>query len=315
MKKCLYIFILFKVIYNNDLVYWLCENSKGCKEENTVLFSCVNEEYAFKLKPQICTKLGGQISHYFCDNYVSPYENFTIEKCSPSERRGCSFLKCFNGKGILRSIYECSLDGTTNHLHHTYFSHFLISNYGELKKHINFSIPTDLANYDNGELVCAFKTFQDLIDYLVWTVKGKFVYSWGGGHKKDFYGPTKGTNYNNKCINDVNVVGFDCSGLVLYMLKMLGNNIKMNGANCESMYQLGKKLGLIKSSNEIKAGDVLLFGSENRKSHTAIAISNSMALEAFKHYEDCTGIPILTRKISDITNIYKNRKVWVVDFL
>jgi hypothetical protein len=71
------------------------------------------------------------------------------------------------------------------------------------------------------------------------------------------------------------------------------------------MYQLGKKLGLIKSSDEIKAGDVLLFGSEDRKSHTAIAISNSMALEAFKHYEDCTGIPILTRKISDIINVAK----------
>jgi hypothetical protein len=89
----------------------------------------------------------------------------------------------------------------------------------------------------------------------------------------------------------------------------------MNGANCESMYQLGKKLGLTKPSNEIKAGDVLLFGSEEHKSHTAIAISNSMSLEAFKHNDDCTGIPIQTRKISDITNMYKNKKVWVVDFL
>jgi hypothetical protein len=92
------------VIFNDDLIYWICGNTKGCKEEVTTLFSCVSEEYAFKLKPQICTKLGGQISHYFCDNYVSPYENFTIEKCSPSERRGCSFLKCFNGKGILRNL-------------------------------------------------------------------------------------------------------------------------------------------------------------------------------------------------------------------
>ena len=315
MKKFIYIFILLKVICNDDLIYWVCGNTKGCKEEDTILYSCVYEEYAFKLKPQICTKLGGQVSHFFCDNYISPYENFTIQKCSPSERRGCSFLKCFGGKGILRSIYECSLDGTTNHLKHTYFSHYLLSNYKELKKYIDFGIPKDLANFDNGELVCAFKTYQDLVDYLVWTVKNKFVYSWGGGHKKDFYGPTKGTDYNTECKNDVNVVGFDCSGLVLYMLKMLGNNIKMNGVNCESMYQLGKKLGLTKSSNEIKAGDVLLFGSEDHKSHTAIAISNSMALEAYKHYDDCTGIPIQTRKISDITNSYKNKKVWVVDFL
>jgi len=315
MKKFLYIFIVFKVISKDDFIYWNCESSKGCKEEDYLLMGCAYEEYAFKLNPEICTKLGGQITHYFCDNYISPKENFTIQKCSPSERRGCSFLKCFNGKGIIRSINECSLDGIINHNNHTYFSHFLISNYKELKKFIDFDIPEELANYDNGELVCAFETYQDLIDYLVWTVKNKFVYSWGGGHKPDFYGPTKGT-YNTECENDVNVVGFDCSGLVLYMLKMLGNNIKMNGANCESMYQLGKRLGLTKPSNEkIKAGDVLLFGSENHKSHTAIAISNIMALEAYRLKEHNCSSPIQTRKISEITNIYKNKEFWVVDFL
>ena len=315
MKKFLYIFIVFKVISKDDFIYWNCESSKGCKEEDYLLMGCAYEEYAFKLNPEICTKLGGQVTHYFCDNYISPKENFTIQKCSPSERRGCSFLKCFNGKGIIRSINECSLDGTINHNNHTYFSHFLISNYKELKNLIDFDIPQELANYDNGELVCAFETYQDLIDYLVWTVKNKFVYSWGGGHKPDFYGPTKGTDYNTDCKNDVNVVGFDCSGLVLYMLKMLGNNIKMNGANCQTMYQLGKRLGLIKSSNKIKPGDVLLFGSEEHKSHTAIAISNITALEAYKHNDDCTGIPIQTRNISDIINSYLNKKIWVVDFL
>lgn len=78
---------------------------------------------------------------------------------------------------------------------------------------------------------------------------------------------------------------------------------------------IGEKLGLIKPSNEIKGGDVLLFCSENHKSHTAIDISDSMALEAYKHNDDCTGIPIQTRSISDIKNIYENKKVWVVDFL
>ena len=314
MKNILYIFILLNALCNDDFIYWSCENSKGCKEEDTLLMGCGSEEYAFKLEPEICKKLGGQVTHYFCDNYISPSQNFTVEKCSPSERRGCSFLKCFNGKGILRPLYEFILDGNTNNIQYTYFSHFLISNYGELKKYINFDIPKDLVNYDNGEVVCAFKTYQDLIDYLVWTVKNKFVYSWGGGHqKKDFYGPTIGTKDN--CENDINVVGFDCSGLVLYMLKMLGNNIKMNNVNCEIMYQLGKKLGLLKSSEEIKPGDVLLFGTEDRKSHTAMAISHDMALEAYKHYDNCTGIPIQTRNISSITNIYNNKKVWVVDFL
>ena len=40
-----------------------------------------------------------------------------------------------------------------------------------------------------------------------------------------------------------------------------------------------------------------------------------MALEAYKHYDDCTGMPIQTRAISNIVNSYLNKKVWVVDFL
>ena len=317
MKKYILISILLTVICDDNFIYWLCENPNGCKDEDTLLMGCEVEEYVFKLEPQICKRLGGQVTHYFCDNYfdIECAECTNVEACSPSKRRGCSYLKCFNGKGILRSINECSVDGTTNHIHYSFFPHFLLSNYERLKKYIDFNIPKELANYDNGDVVCAFKTYQDLIDYLVWTVKNKFVYSWGGGHEKDFYGPTKGTDYNNDCTNDVNVVGFDCSGLVLYMLKMLGNNIKMNGANTEAMYQLGKKLGLMKSSSNIKAGDVLLFGSETRKSHTAIAISSTMALEAYKHYDDCTGMPIQTRAISNIVNSYLNKKVWVVDFL
>ena len=85
---------------------------------------------------------------------------------------------------------------------------------------------------------------------------------------------------------------------------MLGNNIKMNGANCEKMYQLGKKLGLTKSRSEIKAGDVLLFGSESHKDHTAIDISNNTALEAYRLKKHNCSAPIQTRKISDIINMY-----------
>jgi len=146
MKKFLYIFIVFKVISKDYFIYWNCESSKGCKEEDYLLMGCIYEEYAFKLNPEIYTKLGGQITNYFCDNYISHTENFTIQKCSPSERRDCSFLKYFNGKGIIRSIKECYLDGTINHNNYAYFSHFLISNYKELKELIDFDIPPELSN-------------------------------------------------------------------------------------------------------------------------------------------------------------------------
>lgn len=315
----LYLFSLFGIFFIKcdvfNFIYWQCNNSeKGCKEEDTILANCMEEEYVFKLNPQICQKLGGQVTHYFCDNYISPSENFTLEKCSVSERRGCSFLKCFNNKGIIRTPFECTVDGTTNHMKHIYFPHYLIDNYERLKTYIDFGIPNELSSNDNGEVVCAFETQQDLMEYLIWTVEGKFVYSWGGGHEKNFYGPTKGTTYKNKCPNDINVVGFDCSGLVLYMLKMLGNNIKMNGGNCNYIYELGQKLGLEKTKDNIKLGDVLLFGDNSTKVHTVIAIDNVYALEAPSHNKDCTGKPIQRSKISDLLINHSNN-VWVIDFL
>lgn len=165
-------------------------------------------------------------------------------------------------------------------------------------------------------IVCSFETQNDLIDYLVWTVKDKFVYTYGGGHALDFYGrPSKGTA--EKCPNDVNVLGFDSSGLVLYMLKMLGNKANLGDLDCQKMYEIGKSLGLINSEDSIKAGDVLLFGNDEYKYHAAIAISRTEALESYRHYEDenCTGMPILTRPIRKIRILYKNEKVYVIDFL
>ena len=238
LKKCLLYFLIFFIIKSDsDFIYWLCENSaKGCKGQNMVLAGCEKEEYVYKLKPSICRSSGGQVTHYFCDNYISPSENFTLQKCSVAEERGCSFIRCFNNKGIIRNNFECTVDGTTNHMKHIYFPHFLISNYQRLKSLINFGIPNGLSSYDDGNLICAFENKKDLIEYLAWTVENKFVYSWGGGHNANFYGPTTGTSTGTDCKNDVNIVGFDCSGLVLYMLKMLGNNIKMNGRNCQQMY-------------------------------------------------------------------------------
>ena len=157
---------------------------------------------------------------------------------------------------------------------------------------------------------------KDLIDYLVWTVKDRFVYTYGGGHASDYYGrPSKGTA--EKCPNDVNVIGFDSSGLALYMLKMLGNRVNLGDSDCQKMYEIGERLGLVNSDDSIKAGDVLLFGNDEYKSHAAIAISRTEALEAYRHYEDenCTGMPILTRPISEIRRLYKNGKVYVIDFL
>ena len=261
---------------------------------------CCNEEiYSFKLNTTKCEELNGEIDFYMCDNYIEEDQEFTVEACSPSELRGCSNIPCFNGKGMIRVILECKEEGGDfSHIKHIYYPHYR-KYYYNIKQYINFGIPQQLNIYDNGDTVCSFEEQKDLIDYLVWTVKDKFVYTYGGGHASDYYGrPSKGTA--EKCPNDVNVIGFDSSGLVLYMMKMLGNKVNLGGSDCQKIYEIGKGLGLvITSENSIKAGDVLLFGNDEYKSHAAIAISRTEALEAYRHYEDenCTGMPILTRPI------------------
>ena len=314
--------LLFKIIYNtsysfsNSTSYWLCELENGCENQNLAIVGCNRERYSFKLNTTKCEEINGNIDYYFCDNYIEENQEFTIEACSPSELRGCSRISCFNGKGLIRHILDCKVDGGDfSHIKHKYYPHYQ-NNYYIIKQYIDFGIPKQLNIHDYGKIVCSFETQNDLIDYLVWTVKDKFVYTYGGGHASDFYGrPSKGTA--EKCPNDVNVIGFDSSGLVLYMLKMLGNKVNLGDSDCQKMYEIGKSLGLINSDDSIKAGDVLLFGNDEYKYHAAIAISRTEALEAYRHYEDenCTGMPILTRPISEIRRLYKNEKVYVIDFL
>jgi len=216
---------------------------------------------------------------------------------------------------MIKNTLDCKIDNEDlYHIKYKYYPQY--QNYKIIKKYIDFGIPPQFYSYNNRKNVCSFKTLDDLISYLVWTVKDKFVYTYGGGHASDFYGrPSKGTA--DKCPNDSNVIGFDSSGLVLYMMKMLGNKVNLGGSDCQKMYEIGKRLGLVKSEDSIKAGDALLFGSDGYKYHAAFAISRTMALEAYRHYEDenCTGIPILTRPIDKIRRLYKNERVYVVDFL
>ena len=242
MKKII-ILLLFKIIYNdiiqNITNYWLCELENGCEYQILTLIGCDEEIYIFKLNTTKCEEINGTIDYYFCDNYIEENQKFTVEACSPSKLRGCSNLSCFNGKGLIRHIFECNVDGGDfSHIRHKYYPHYQ-NNYNIIKKYIDFGIPQQLNSHHQGEIVCSFETQKDLIDYLVWTIKDKFVYTYGGGHASDFYGrPSKGTA--EKCPNDVNVIGFDSSGLVLYMLKMLGNKVNLGDSDCQKMYEIGR---------------------------------------------------------------------------
>ena len=317
MKK-LFFLLLLKIINNfeNEEMYVKCTKIEGCSRWPLSVVGCKKDFHSFKLNTTKCEEIKGIVDYFFCDNYVEENQKFTVEACSPSQERGCSNIPCFNGKGMIRSITDCKEEGgDLSHIKHKYYPYYY--NYSIIKEYIDFGIPPELKYYANkGKIVCSFETQKDLIEYLVWTVKDKFVYVYGGGHASDFYGrPSKGTA--EKCPNDVNVIGFDSSGLVLYILKMLGNRVNLGGSDCQKIYKIGERLDLVNSEDSIKAGDILLFGNDENKSHAAIAISRTEALEAYRYYEDenCTGMPILTRPIDEIRRLYKNGKVYVIDFL
>ena len=317
MKK-LFFLLLLKIINNfeNEEMYVKCTKIEGCSRWPLSVVGCKKDFHSFKLNTTKCEEIKGIVDYFFCDNYVEENQKFTVEACSPSQDRGCSNIPCFNGKGMIRSITDCKEEGgDLSHIKHKYYPYYY--NYSIIKEYIDFGIPPELKYYANkGKIVCSFETQKDLIEYLVWTVKDKFVYVYGGGHASDFYGrPSKGTA--EKCPNDVNVIGFDSSGLVLYILKMLGNRVNLGGSDCQKIYKIGERLDLVNSEDSIKVGDILLFGNDENKSHSAIAISRTEALEAYRYYEDenCTGMPILTRPIDEIRRLYKNGKVYVIDFL
>ena len=99
------------------------------------------------------------------------------------------------------------------------------------------------------------------------------------------------------------------------MLKMLGNKVNLGGSIVKKCMKL-KALGLFESEDSIKPVDVHLFGNDEYKSHAAIAISRTKALKAYRHYEDenCAGMLILTRPISEIRRLYKMGKYILLIF-
>jgi len=309
--------LLLKVIANveDEDMYYRCSRRDGCDNLYINLVGCDEELHSFKLNTTKCKELNGVIDYYFCNDYIKTGQNFTLEACSPSELRGCSNISCFNGKGILRDILDCeSENGTLSHIIHKYYPHYT-QNYSLIKERINFGIPQQLSIYDKGKIVCGFKKQEDLIDYLVWTVKGKYMYTYGGGHDPIYYGrPSKGTG--EKCPNDANVIGFDSSGLILYMMKMMDNKVYLGGLDSQNLQEIGKRLGCGKSENNINAGDILFFVNNKNNIHAAFAISKTMFLEAYRPpNEGCKGIPITARSISEISQLYKNEKVYAIDFL
>ena len=88
-------------------------------------------------------------------------------------------------------------------------------------------------------------------------------YSWGGGNAA---GPSKGID------SGANIVGFDCSGLVLYSFAGVGIRLPHYSG---SQYNLGRKI----PSAQMRRGDVIFYGPGGSQ-HVTIYLGDGQMLEA-----------------------------------
>ncbi|MFN3006438.1 NlpC/P60 family peptidoglycan endopeptidase RipA [Mycolicibacterium wolinskyi] len=88
-------------------------------------------------------------------------------------------------------------------------------------------------------------------------------YSWGGGNAA---GPSRGID------SGAGTVGFDCSGLMLYMFAGVG--IKLDHYS-GSQYNAGRKV----PSSQMRRGDMIFYGP-NASQHVAMYLGNGQMLEA-----------------------------------
>ncbi|ETB30836.1 peptidase M23, partial [Mycobacterium avium subsp. paratuberculosis 10-5975] len=88
-------------------------------------------------------------------------------------------------------------------------------------------------------------------------------YSWGGGNAA---GPSKGID------SGANIVGFDCSGLVLYSFAGVGIKLPHYSG---SQYNLGRKI----PSSQMRRGDVIFYGPGGSQ-HVTIYLGDGQMLEA-----------------------------------
>lgn len=97
-------------------------------------------------------------------------------------------------------------------------------------------------------------------------------YSWGGG---DWKGPTKGID------QDTNVVGFDCSGLMVYAFNQ--DNVTLPHSSQQIWNDNDRSNTLFRDPNSLQPGDMIFLGHHrdpNEIYHVALYIGNGAIVEA-----------------------------------
>lgn len=249
-----------------------------------------------------------QGSFYICSSFEGKPQTHPCDKA-------CCNMKCMKGKGelVLNHYSEkCSLDIYKSKEFLLIISMYFDNFSSDFNKAIGIIDDNFIYNDEEGIFIgnkilcsdwsmcdysCHFNSKEDLLNGLAYIMEGKFIYSYGGGHSPK--GPTKGTIYNsnNKIIDDSNIIGFDCSGLVMFLLYNSGydlSQLNLSKTNAQGLYNFAKNKKIIKNPDDsIVNGNVLFYGKdENSIHHVSIALENGKMIEAYGHDSNGNGLPI-----------------------
>lgn len=134
---------------------------------------------------------------------------------------------------------------------------------------------------------------QKLLDAAVAEVG--LPYAWGGGNAK---GPTRGICQAGAASNDCNIVGFDCSGLMVYAYAQVGITLPRTAAQ---QWQATRGRTVVPRGGDLaqaQPGDLVFFsgsdGTLDSPGHVGIYIGNGQMINAPQSGENVKVVSITT---------------------
>ena len=252
------------------------------------------------LSKEECLYVNGEweeIEPINCEN-----KGFTSNK----EKIGiCCNMKCLSRNGIIKVELEnskiCNYNNNTESFYgfkdYSSFNDDFLNNIGYTDINNEYMTFKNLTNNKEiSSVLCSFPTKQNFLKGLSLNMNDSFNYILGGGTKD---GPTR---KDNKC-------GFDCARLVMFLLdKIIDFDFDFKYTNAEGLYNIAINNNFTKSSDDLKAGDVLFFQNKTNEEiyHTIIYLGDNEVISAGR-----TGKNVTVKKYY----IPENTTILAADFI
>lgn len=195
----------------------------------------------------------------------------------------CCNMECLSGFGKIKIEMEnnrvCKINKNKENFYgfkdYTRFNELFMKGVGYTEENTEYNVFQKLINnnQDFKSVYCSFDKKEDLILGLSSITIGKFYYTSSGG-KID--GPTEDSTDNS-------IVGFDCSGLVLFLIDKVSDfKFENTKINSNGLYQIAVKNNFIKSTENLEIGDVLFYlnTTTNEIFHTGVYIGEGKKIHA-----------------------------------